>query len=199
MEYQRTTGKCFISDATLAEQFGTSVRTIQRRMDDLSDKGILIRDTKSGGKGKERTMSVNIKKIEALIAAKCQNDTKPNDNLTLGDNNSKKPNDNLSKTKCQNDTYPNDNLSETKCQDGIIKYNIKDNIKEKEKENTGIDACASIPMNLPEEEIEIDGIKAKRMSTDEATEKFGWTSCMNRIPTAIPKVFWINKELVQIV
>lgn len=189
IEYNTNTGDCFISNETLAEQFGTSTSTIDRKIKSLESRGYISRETKNVKGGKVRHMKVKLNNIEAALT---------NLNLTLVESNNS-TNSKMMIDKPQNDTCANVNLTLVKPQIDVIKDNIKDNIIEKEKENTGIDACASIPMNLPEEEIEIDGIKAKRMSTDEATEKFGWTSCMNRIPTAIPKVFWINKELVQIV
>lgn len=66
MEYQRTTGDCFISDSTLADLFGVSSSTVSRALAALEKRGILYRETKNIKGGKERHMCINIDEIESL-------------------------------------------------------------------------------------------------------------------------------------
>ena len=68
MEYTRNTGDCFISNETLAKNFGVSVSTIKRTLDKLEDKEYIMRDTKTIQKGKERHMLANTARIDADIA-----------------------------------------------------------------------------------------------------------------------------------
>ncbi len=75
MEFQRTTGDCFITDETLAENFGSSVSTVNRKINDLTKKGFLIKtvETKKGvgsGGGRIRHLKVDTKAIEAILSKK---------------------------------------------------------------------------------------------------------------------------------
>lgn len=54
MEFNRTTGDCFISDSRLATQFGVSESTITRALGSLENKKYIIRDTKNVKGGKTR-------------------------------------------------------------------------------------------------------------------------------------------------
>lgn len=54
MEFNRTTGDCFISDKQLAEQFGVSDKTISRALSHLEELGYILRETKNIKGGKER-------------------------------------------------------------------------------------------------------------------------------------------------
>ena len=168
-----------LSSKAVEEVFGMKIKQYNNAIKELQDKGYV--NVISGNIYCFSERAVNTKKDNV---AKQENSVN-----TLGNNcvNTKK--DNAADTKKDNELLPlglRNNTNNT--------YNNTNNNTEE------FNASALNSQNQPkEEEIEIDGIKAKRMSTDEATEKFGWTSCMNRIPTAIPKVFWINKELVQIV
>ena len=118
MEYNTNTGSCFISDSTLAEQFGVSEKTISRTIKALEDRGFITRDTKNAKGGKVRYMSANIGAIEAAL---------PKESTT----------DKLSVVKTnngQNDCCTKDNLSVDNGQNDLIKDNIKEKII---KENNG--------------------------------------------------------------
>lgn len=54
MEYNRTTGDCFMSDKAFAENFGVSDKTISRSIKVLEEKDLIRRETKSVKGGKER-------------------------------------------------------------------------------------------------------------------------------------------------
>ena len=54
MEFNRTTGDCFIGNAAMAKNFGVSEKTISRAMTTLEEKGYIVRDTRNTQKGKER-------------------------------------------------------------------------------------------------------------------------------------------------
>ena len=73
MEFDTTTGNCFISDSALAESFGVSESTITRALKSIESKGFITRITKNIKGGKERHITVNIDKIEKELY-KCQND-----------------------------------------------------------------------------------------------------------------------------
>lgn len=62
-EFERNTGEFFMSNITLAEQFGVSPNTIQNRIDFLTKEQYLIRDTKTTNSGKERYLKVNYNKF----------------------------------------------------------------------------------------------------------------------------------------
>jgi predicted transcriptional regulator len=63
MEFQNNTGDCFISDSTLAANFGVSESTITRALKALEAKGLITRETKNTRSGKERHISVNLNKV----------------------------------------------------------------------------------------------------------------------------------------
>lgn len=69
MEYQRTTGDCFMSDQALAALFGVSASTVSRALAALEEKGLLQRETKNIKGGRERHMRINPSKIEELLQA----------------------------------------------------------------------------------------------------------------------------------
>lgn len=119
-EFQTNTGDCFISDKTFAESFGVSESTIKREIKRLEELGFVSRDTKNVKGGRERHIRVNLDKIE-------QYSTKLN--LTLDSNN-----------KAQNDTCTRLKMSFDKEQNDTI----KDNIKDKGKDNIGVDKTASL-------------------------------------------------------
>lgn len=65
-EFERTTGKCFISNEILAKNFDVSVSTIVRELSKLESGGFIIKETKAVvGGGKERVMRVNKDKISS--------------------------------------------------------------------------------------------------------------------------------------
>lgn len=66
-EFQNNTGDCFISDKTLAENFGVSESTIKREIKRLEELGYITRDTKNVKGGKERHITVNQDKIEENV------------------------------------------------------------------------------------------------------------------------------------
>ena len=181
MEFNTNTGSCFISDKVLAENFGVSEKTISRTIKALEDKGFITRETRNVKGGKERHMIANLKKIEAALTK---------DNLSVVD--SKNIN------KGQNDCCTRDNLSVDKGQNDLIKDNIKDKSL---KDNIGEALTASAvksSIELPEEEVIIDGVKAQVMTKEEAMAKYGLSACANSIPTKITSSYWINKELVKL-
>ena len=58
MEFERTTGDCFISDLTLANNLCVSESTISRAIKTLESKGYIKRETKNTKTGKERHIKV---------------------------------------------------------------------------------------------------------------------------------------------
>jgi DNA-binding transcriptional MocR family regulator len=112
MEYNRTTGNCFISDKVLAEMFGVSDKTISRTMKALEDRGFIVRATKSVKGGKERHITVNLDNIEKALST---------DKMTVDSG--------IQQTNCPLTT---DNLSNDNRQNDLIKDNIKDNSKRKD-------------------------------------------------------------------
>lgn len=132
MEFQTNTGDCYISNDTLAEQFGVSTKTISRALGTLEEKGFITRNTRNIKGGKERHMIVNIANIEAALTK---------DNLSIVKEEPKTPQG----TKCP---LTRDNLS---IDNGQID-SIKDNRKDKEKDNlTDVSAKAETSVqNEPE-------------------------------------------------
>lgn len=136
MEFNTNTGNCFITDKQLAEQFGVSDKTISRSMKKLEDLGFITRETKNVKGGKERVIKYNSSNVEQKLTK---------DNLSV---------DKVSQgTKC---LLSRDNLSIDKGQNDLI----KDNIKEKEKDNNGeieTPSAYSISLrNKPEEEKPVE-------------------------------------------
>ena len=66
LEYQTKDNQCFISDETMATNFGVSSSTIARAVKGLETKGLLNRDTKNTNKGRLRYLTINIDKLNAL-------------------------------------------------------------------------------------------------------------------------------------
>jgi predicted transcriptional regulator len=139
MEFDTNTGNCFISDKALAEQFGVSEKTISRAMTALEGKGFITRSTKNVKGGRERHIAFNRGNVEKTLTT---------DKMTVDEG--------LQQTKCPLTT---DNLTLAKGQNDFI----KDNIKDKEKDNMGIDeyslrfatANSSIPTTEPQEYKEV--------------------------------------------
>lgn len=132
IEFNTTTGDCFISDKALAEAFGVSDKTISRTISALEDKGFIVRDTRSAKGGKIRHITANINKIEEVLTT---------DKMSIENN--------TQQTKCPLTT---DKLSFDNGQNDLIKENIKDNQKEKIKEKTPIPTKVGIGNNEPIEE-----------------------------------------------
>lgn len=109
IEYNRTTGDCFMSDKQFAAMLAVSDKTVSRALKELEDRGFITRETKNIKGGKERHIKVDLTAIDMALTT---------DNLSVVDSQgTKSP---LSK----------DNLSVDKGQNDLI----KDNIKRKEKE-----------------------------------------------------------------
>lgn len=66
-EFNRTTGDCFISDKAMADKFGVSDKTISRALTALESRGLIKRTTKNVQKGKERHITVDLAKLEAIL------------------------------------------------------------------------------------------------------------------------------------
>lgn len=179
MEFNTNTGDCFISDKVLAENFGVSEKTISRSIKALEDKGLIKRDTKAVKGGKSRHITVNAAKIEEQLTT---------DKMSIDNNNNG-----------QIVPYTTDKMSIVKGQNDLIKDNIKDkNLKDKYGEALTANAVKS-SIELPEEEVVIEGVKAQVMTREEAMSKYGLSACANCIPTNIANCCWIDKELVRLV
>ena len=128
-EFENNTGDCFISDKTLAENFGVSESTITRTLKALEAKGYIVRETKNVRGGKERHMRTTSKMTidSSEQASKCLLSTS---NLTIDNR--------------QNDL-------------------IKDNIKDKEKDNNSGEfqpAAESSPLRkVTKQGLEENGIE----------------------------------------
>ncbi len=180
MEFNTNTGDCFISDKVLAENFGVSDKTISRTIKSLEEKGFIVRDTKNVKGGKERHIRVNLKALTT-------------DKMTVDGG--------IQPTNCPLAT---DKLSIDNRQNDLI----KDNIKDKEKDNNGeIEvALRSAPSNSislvdsqKEEEIEVNGERAQVMTGMDALNKYGLSACANRTPTSFSNCFWISGDLVKLI
>lgn len=101
-EFNNNTGDCFISDKTLADNFGVSESTISRTIKALETKGFIVRETRNTQKGKERH-------IRVVEPATC--------NLTVAENGASVKMTVAQQANCNLRTQQND----------IIKDNIKDN------------------------------------------------------------------------
>lgn len=69
MEYNRTTGKFFMSNKALGEMFGISESTISRTLDSLESKGFITRHTENVKGGKKREISVNLSVVSDAQAS----------------------------------------------------------------------------------------------------------------------------------
>lgn len=110
-EFQTNTGDCFISDKTLADNFGVSESTVKRELKKLEELGYITRETKNIKGGRERHMVINKDKLTSV-------------KLSLDDSN-----------KAQNEPCTKLKMSLDKGQNDTIKDNIN-NIKE--KDNNGV-------------------------------------------------------------
>lgn len=126
-EFHRNKAVCYMTDAEMAKNFGTSAKTISRRLDDLEVKGYIKRQSKCVGGKMQRTI-VPVIKSEKDTADNLSVENKPADNLSPKLNETAEANlekqlqaDNLSSSA--------DNLSITNRQNDPIKYNIKDKEK----------------------------------------------------------------------
>lgn len=142
-EFNRNTGDCFISDDKLAESFGVSSATVKRAISNLDKAGIIIRITNNVRGGKERHMKVNHKRIQEIIEnLKKEEEESTSINLSLDEclqeSNCSLSSINLSLVKEQNDT-------------------IKENIKEKEKDNIGNEFQPSAETSFPLDESQEEG------------------------------------------
>lgn len=93
MEYNRTTGDFFMSDAAMGEMFGVSDKTISRALKVLEDKKLIVRETKNVQKGKERHIRLPKDKMSVVEETNCplpkgQNDLikENNKNINIKDN-----------------------------------------------------------------------------------------------------------------
>lgn len=123
-EFHRNKAVCYMTDAEMAKNFGTSAKTISRRLDELEVKGYIKRQSKCVGGKMQRTIVPVIKGNEETA-----------DNLSIknesADNLSPKLNEtveaNLEKQlQADNLSSSADNLSISNRQNDLIKYNIKD-------------------------------------------------------------------------
>ena len=70
MEYDRTTGDCFMSDKAFAEAFGVSESTVSRAIKSLVDvRGFIQKETKNIKGGRVRHMTINFIELEKAIQA----------------------------------------------------------------------------------------------------------------------------------
>lgn len=141
MEFNTNTGDCYISNQTLAAQFGVSEKTVSRAVANLESKGFLTRATKNVQKGKERHMSADLAKIETAILTK--------DKMTLVDEPIEITKDKLSLPEKSNCPFPKGQNDPIK--DNTNKINIKDNIEIDEYIPRFARANSSISETAPQE------------------------------------------------
>ena len=138
IEFQTNTGDCFISDSTLAENFGVSESTVKREIKNLEELGYIKRDTKNIKGGKERHITVDIEKLTKL-------------NLTLVEPN-----------KAQNEPCTKLNLTLDKEQIDTIKDKRKDNIgKEKGRVDKTVSLRSTVVINSQESQKPVDELTEK--------------------------------------
>lgn len=143
MEFNTNTGICFITDKQLAEQFGVSDKTISRSMKVLEDKGFIRRETKNVKGGKERHIFINLANIELALSK---------DKMSVD----KEDVSNSQQTNCPLTT---DKMSIDKGQNVLI----KDNIKDKEKDNIGeIEKPTALSISLQTDEEEVKPVAKKK-------------------------------------
>ena len=136
-EYNRNTGDCFISDKAMAEMFGVSDKTISRALTALESKGMIRRETKNVKGGKERHIYLT------------------KDNLSV-------VNEKTEETQRTNCLLSKDKLSVVNGQNDLI----KENIKEKEKDNlTDVSAKAETSVQN-EPEVKVSYPKYSRSEVD---------------------------------
>ena len=183
MEFDSNTGKCFISDATLAESFGVSTKTISRAVSNLEAKGFIKRDTRNIKGGRERIMLPVIAAIEKALTT---------DNLSIEDDTL----ESAQGTKCPLTT---DNLTLDKGQNDFIKDNIKDN----QKDNNSVllpngSKTAAAQGAAATTSQKVVGREAQVMTAQEAMAQFGLSACANRVAAGIKGCYWIDGNLVKL-
>jgi DeoR/GlpR family transcriptional regulator of sugar metabolism len=132
MEFNTNTGDCFISNQTLATQFGVSEKTISRSVANLEGRGFIKRNTKNVQKGKERHMIADLAKIEAATK----------DKMTLASNSSESTKDKMTiaeETKCPLRNGQNDSIK-----DNTNKIKLKDKEEIDELPSATLQADSSI-------------------------------------------------------
>lgn len=107
MEFHYNTGKVFVSNDTFAELCGCSVKTVDRRVKHLEELGLIIRDTKTSQKGKERKILFQEAKYLELAKGQnvhCENtNSNPMDKLSIAEG-----------TKCLLPNGQNDSIKENR-------------------------------------------------------------------------------------
>ena len=111
MEFNTNTGDCYVTDKQFADNYSVSESTIKREIKKLDEMGYIIRETKNVKGGKERHIKINLEKIEQELTSI---------KMSLDNTN-----------KAQNELCTRGNLTLVKGQNDTI----KDNIKDKEKDN----------------------------------------------------------------
>ena len=143
MEFNTNTGICFITDKQLAEQFGVSDKTISRSMKVLEDKGFIRRETKNVKGGKERHIFINLANIELALSK---------DKMSVDE-------EDVSNSQQTNCPLTTDKMSIDKGQNVLI----KDNIKDKEKDNIGeIEKPTAFSISLQTNEEEVKPVAKKK-------------------------------------
>lgn len=127
-EYTRNHRECYMTDKQFADAFGVNVQQVTRAIKKLSDKGILIRDTKTvsnnGQASKTRTLKAIVKFDYSLDKGIVTSDnTLPEAIVT---------DDYSLEGIVKNDGRNSQNDTEGIVTSDYIKDNIKDNIKEKD-------------------------------------------------------------------
>jgi DNA-binding transcriptional regulator GbsR (MarR family) len=135
MEYNTTTGKCFMSDDAFADAFGVSKSTISREMKVLEDKGFITRETTNIKGGKKRYITINVNKIEEVLT-----------NLKMSvDGGIQTSNCLLSNVNLPIDNKQNES--------------IKDNIKEKRKDNNEVKQSQAIVITSLADAPKVEAIR----------------------------------------
>lgn len=131
MEFNTNTGDCYVTDKQFADNFSVSESTIKREIKKLDEMGYIIRETKNVKGGKERHIKINLEKIEQELTSI---------KLSLDDAN-----------KAQNELYTRGNLTLVKGQNDTIKDNIKDKEKDNIENLTTTRVVKFSNTNMPEE------------------------------------------------
>lgn len=156
MEFDTNTGDCFISDKTLADNFGVSESTIKREVKNLETLGYISRETKNIKGGRERHIKVNHTRL----------------NLTLVENN-----------KAQNDTCTKLNLTLDKGQNDTIKDNINKIIEIDNNSGVILPTAEVTPLAIEEVKEEEGTIEnPKRVAVEWLREQYknnpnAWLTC----------------------
>lgn len=131
-EFHRNKAVCYMTDAEMAKNFGTSAKTISRRLDELEVKGYIKRQSKCVGGKMQRTIVPVIEgeKETADNLSIESNENAEADNLSIGNksivkNSADNLSPNFNKT-IKAKQLQADNLSISNRQNDPIKYNIKD-------------------------------------------------------------------------